>query len=234
MTEPKTPAWATTEPGAIVFLDEFEDGLTEEEIYALFSPGPPLDDEGNLVAAANVDATTGEIHTGAMIALVPSTTDAQRLVVEGGELLEQLHLTLVYLGEAADIDDDSRDQLLQRVRSFVDDVTGPIVGNAFGIAAFNPTGDEPCVVMLVGSSEGFPLDDVHEAAIWAAEESSIDTSLSKRPWIPHITLMYVNDGDGWVRDMDEIEQRVGPIVFDRIRVAFGGEIHDFSFNTPRG
>lgn len=214
--------------GTIVFLDEPE--LAYDDFYRLYGPGPPVTDEGEwaFVAAASVP------HIGAMIALVPSVDDAQRLVVEGGELLEELHLTLVYLGEAADIDDDSRDQLLQRVRSFVDDVTGPIVGNAFSIAMFNPTGDEPCVVMLVGGGEGFPLDDVHEAAIWAAEESSIDTSLSKRPWIPHITLMYVNDGDGWVRDISEIEQRVGPIVFDRVRVAFGGEIHDFSFNTPRG
>lgn len=224
---PRTPAWATPEPGAIVFIDPPETGYTTEEIYTLFGPGPQIDDEGNIVPDESLTAAA-EVHTGAMIALVPSEADAARFALGGGEPLDQLHLTLLYLGEAADIDDESRELLLTNVETFVSGINEPVKGNAFSVAAFNPTGEEPCIVILIGNGESIPLDDVHEAAIWAAEESGVDTSLSKRPWIPHVTLAYVEppivgfDVDGVA------EQRMGEVTFDRLRVALGGEVHDFN------
>ena len=45
-------------------------------------------------------ASDGSHLSGAMIALVPTATDAKRLAVKGGEAPEDLHLTLFYLGKA--------------------------------------------------------------------------------------------------------------------------------------
>lgn len=235
---PENPAEDVT--GTIVFLDEPE--LTYDDFYRLYGPGPPVDDEGNwITAAAQVDSTTNAVHTGAMIALIPAVEDLQRLVLSGGEASDQLHLTLVYLGDAVDIDDESRIDLLANVQTIIDDFAGPVVGHVFGLAVFNPLGEEPCVVMLVGSPGEVPeltgvitpLDEAHDAAIWAAEEAGVDTAMSKRPWVPHITLAYfVDEMSTEVLDSlnvnDLAGQRVGSVTFDRLRVAFGGEIHDFN------
>ena len=48
----------------------------------------------SLVAAAD-----GSHLSGAMIALMPTVADAERLAIEGGEAADQLHLTLYYLGD---------------------------------------------------------------------------------------------------------------------------------------
>ncbi len=55
-----------------------------------------------VVGSSSVQAAA-EVHTGAMVALIPTPEDAARLAVGGGEPAEQLHVTLAYLGEAADL-----------------------------------------------------------------------------------------------------------------------------------
>ncbi len=239
MTEP-TPRWddPADDPKtnrSLTFLPEPE--LTTDDFYALFGPGPPVSEDGQIIPEEDVivAAATPEEHTGAMIALVPSAEDATRLALGGGEPLDQLHLTLVYLGEAADIDGESRVILLDTIAQIADEAP-PIIGNGFGLAVFNPLGDEPCLVLMVGSGgdvTNIALDDVHNAAISAAEESAIDTSLSKSPWIPHVTLAYFMSQPSLVDIGDVAEQRMGEIRFDRIRVALGNEVHDFMLTeTP--
>ena len=63
-----------------------------------------------LVAAA-------DIANGAMVALVPSQPDLERLALEGGEPLDQLHLALLYLGEADAIDAETRASAVQSDRA---------------------------------------------------------------------------------------------------------------------
>jgi N-acetylglutamate synthase-like GNAT family acetyltransferase len=93
------------------------------------------------VAAVEASALIAAVsHTGAMIALVPSGGDAERLAVDGGEDVEQLHTTLAYLGEAALIPLDVREWIVDAMTRCVEGLP-TIIGDAFSVSMFNPAGD---------------------------------------------------------------------------------------------
>ena len=219
-----TPAWATTEPGSIVFIENPTEGYTLEEIYTLFGPGPHVTDEGELII--DEDQLTAalaaeEEQTGGMIALVPSAADIERLVLADGEVEDELHLTLVYLGKAVDITDDQRQMLVDAIVGDVELGLSVVQGEVFSLNVFNPLGEEPCLVLGVG---GPGLEQYMMKATEAANTVGIDTSESKKPWIPHITLAYISVPNLAINSL--AEDRMGPVTFDRIRVAFGDEVTD--------
>lgn len=188
------------------------------ELAATHDPELPRDWDGptTLTAAA---------HTGAMIALVPTDDDLDRLVVDGGEERDELHCTLAYLGEAADIPIDARDELVELVREYVGDL-GVVHADGFGIATFNPPGTErddglereTCVVLVLSGAE---LQRPFSRVRAALEDHGGNLPEQHRPWIPHVTLVYSDDADpAYFYD------RTGPVAFDRVRIAFGDEVLD--------
>lgn len=203
------------EPAVEDVADISDVGFTLDEAYALLG-GTPRD---ALTAAANAG------HTGAMIALVPSDADVARLAVDGGEDPAQLHLTLVFLGEAAAISDETRAQITDIARRAA---TAPIEANAFSVNVFNPTGPEPCVVLGVGNA-GPELANV-QATVLSALRGLAGLALPDQhtPWVPHVTLAYTNDPTLAATLAD----RTGPITFDKIRVAFGDVVENIPL-TPQ-
>jgi 2'-5' RNA ligase len=177
---------------------------------------PAVDDAEELVAAAVGDE---EEHTGAMIALVPAETDAALYAVEGGDPVEQLHTTLVFLGEAADWDPEQRAALEAAVTELVAS-RGPLSGNTWGTALFNPTGPEPCAVYLVEA--GQELVDLHDASLAAAEAAG-PVAEQHAGYIPHMTAGY---GIG----IDTLAE-TGPVTFDRVRIAWAGENTDIPLGS---
>ena len=126
---------------------------------------------GSLTAAAD-----GSHMQGAMIALMLTPEDAERLAIEGGEAAEQLHLTLYYLGKGADFDEEQRTALTDAIRqSLADDVVAPMRGRVFGANHWNGNGDEPCWVYGVGD---LPIDE-REDGEWPLEyvRASVTTAL---------------------------------------------------------
>jgi 2'-5' RNA ligase len=170
-----------------------------------------------------------DVMTGGEVALVPSAADAQRLALDGGEDVEQLHLTLAYLGDAAEIDESTRAELIAWAYEMVTGWPSPVEADAFAPAIFNPEGPEPCAVLILAGAE---LAEFHETAL-ADITDLVSLPEQHQPWIPHVTLAYIDDGDlingpglGMV-DLDEIVPgRMGPVNFDRLRLAFGGEVTD--------
>lgn len=158
-------------------------------------------------------AAAGGPHTGAMVALIPA--DPDMLEVPDGEPADQLHCTLLFLGEATDLDADTRAGILQTVQDIADS-TPEVTADGFGLAVFNPYGEDPCLVLLLSGAE---LADLHETVAEDVEASAEQ----HRPWIPHITLAYTSD-DSMISDLLD---RCGPVVFDRLRVAFADEVTDF-------
>lgn len=218
MTAPQfTGAAWTTEPGAIVFLPDDVNavGFTDEEVFNLLTGGI----EDGIVAAA-----TSDVHTGAMIALVPTLDDVLELQAAAGpnaEPLEELHCTLLFLGEASEIDDDTRDAIL----AFVEEIAERqpvVIANIFGFNVWNPNGPEPCVVAAVSGAD---LDDVSDTVIQTLEDADIEYPDNHKPWVPHVTLAY--DSDPVALLTDDLLSKTGPVTFDRIRVAFGGVTTDF-------
>lgn len=160
-------------------------------------------------------------HTGAMIALIPTTADAERLAVIDGEPVEQLHTTLYYLGEGADFSDPAREHLTELVRSYLDadGGLGVVEAGGFGLSLFNPHGDEPAIVLDV---DGEQLAEAHNRILAAIEDYGADLPEQHKPWRPHITLTYDNDSS----TLGALVDRCGPVTFDRVRMAFADQYTD--------
>ena len=152
--------------------------------------------------------------TGGMVALYPRLHDAQKLVVPGGEPLEDLHCTVVYLGQ--DVRGQDPTELIDNLY-YVSQNYGPIQANIYGSAIFNSSSPDACVVYLVGGSPDLtPLFNdlkrfVAERYPGAAEQHD--------PWNPHLTAAY---GANIVGVSYE-----GPVLFDRIGLRWPGADQDF-------
>lgn len=211
----------TTEPGAIVFIPDATEGWTVDEAYAFLARDNPsvvtgeTEDEfvESLVAAADV-------HEGAMIAFIPSDADLERLALPDGEDAEQLHITAFYLGDAVDIPEDQRAEIIDAVAARFEGES-LLRASVFGFGTFNPDGEEPCVIANVGGGD---LEDAHELVGEMLDELAVAYPEQHDPWIPHITLIYATDPYEYLND--DLNSRAGPIVIDRVRVAFAGEAVD--------
>lgn len=172
------------------------------------------------LTAAALPASGAAPQTGAMIALVPTPDDLEGLALPGGEPADQLHCTLLFLGEADMWSPEERAGIVDVCRQLAA-VSDEVEAEAFAVSLFNPAGDEPCVVLGLSGSE---LADVYDA-VAADVNPGVD---QHQPWVPHITLAYTHD----LRRLAECLAGIGPVVFDRLRVAFGDEITDLRLGQP--
>ena len=164
---------------------------------------------------AAVDAAE-EARKGAMIALVPADADAARLAVPGGLPPDDLHLTLVDLGEGVAWPNLARATLRANLEELLFE---PAEGEVFGHASFNPTGDSACVVYIVGDDSG-ALSAMRERA-WAVARDVAGLMLPEQhdPWVAHVTA-------GYGLPLDAVSY-TGGVLFDRLRVSYGGDVRDY-------
>lgn len=175
-------------------------------------------------------AADGSHMQGAMIALMPTAEDAERLAFEGGEAADQLHLTLRYLGKGAEFSEAARQSVIDAVAGALPHyVSGPVTAKAFGAAHWNGNSDEPCWVWSVGDDAETPrtLGMLHGAIAMALEEGLADVDHpglpeQHTPWQPHVCAAYSDELDLIIA----LEERLGPVTFDRVRVAFAGDHTD--------
>lgn len=195
------------------------------------APTDAHDYECPVTAAADALVAAADVANGAMVALVLSDADLQRLAIEGGEPLDQLHLTLVYLGDADQIDEPTRQALIDAGQATAVGWNG-VAAEAFAPALFNSTGDEPCAVLICSGAE---LAEFYETIAADVTELVDLPDDIHAPFCAHVTLMYyasVVDGhvisqDGATStDLTALIERCGPVMFDKLRFAFGGEITD--------
>jgi 2'-5' RNA ligase len=200
--------------------------LSDDDVYAILrgqaivAAAEPGDDD--LVPDGDDDSDTDVTaeQTGAMIALVPSAKDCARLALVGGESADELHLTLVYLGDATEWDLAGQASLTDMVANWTTGMKA-VTANAFGAALWNPTGTKPAVVLNVGGDD---LEELQSDVAGLCDEAC-DGELAEQhePWSPHVCLAYTND----LSTLGEAVKLVGPITFDRVRVAFAGQYADF-------
>lgn len=199
-------------------LDPDDVEPTREALQQIVDQVNDLDDDdvigGEVTAAADVD-------TGAMVALLPAEDERQRLAVDGGEAPGQLHVTLHYLGQADQFDDQTRARLVAEMREAAA-VIPPGHGDGFAVAAFNPhSADTDTAIVLELGGDGLEdIGGIITAAVEeVADEAGVDLPEQHTPWRPHVTLAYSDD----LARITELADRAGPVRFDRLRVAFAGE-----------
>lgn len=184
-------------------------------------------DEGSI----DLDGSEDVPNTGAMIALIPSQGNIDRLAVEEGEHPDQLHCTVLYLGEAADIPDDVFAAMVEEIVATVQESEepGPVVAEGFNVSLFNPHRDDRDTCVVLG------LSGDHLSRLWRRIRERILDRLAglsytipeqHEPWIPHITLQYTDDH----HKVAEYADRTGDITFDRVRVALGDDIYDIDLD----
>lgn len=220
--------WAASS-GEVVPTGVLADKLSTQlaQLNAENDENDSTDDEADVTAAA-------EVHTGAMIALVPSDADLARLAVEGGEPADQLHTTILYLGDAVSYTEETREALIDCLSECAAHLA-PFVVDGFAIALFNPVGSaksdgkqrNACVTLMVSGEELEPV----RYYIWndfAKVPTPFGLPDQHTPWIPHITLTYTDD-----TNVAPYSGLVGSVTFTAIRVAFGGEVYDLPLGEER-
>ena len=167
--------------------------------------------------APDGDGDEDDEPTGAMVALIPTPDDAARLVVDGGETADQLHLTLAYLGDASDLDASTQQDLIDAVSTAVNGM--PVVdADIFSVAGYNLGDDTDRDACLVYQLSGDLLAAVQEALDDALD--GIDQS--QEPWFAHITALWSDD----LGRLPDLVANMGPVSFDRVRIAVAGQTVD--------
>lgn len=197
-----------------------------QDIAALYGVAAAASDNGVRIratvrSAPDVVRAAAMAHTGAMVALIPSDADAQRLAVDNGEPAAELHSTLMYLGKAADWDDNARQAVIDAVTQLAAG-HAPVKADGFGLSLFNPDTEDACIVLTLG---GPTLDTIHEATLAVVTADGVPEQ--RVPWIPHLTLSYTDDA----AVLAGLTDRTGPVVFNRIRVGFAGDHTDIPFTA---
>jgi 2'-5' RNA ligase len=161
-------------------------------------------------------------HTGAMIAFfVPEAAretivQLQTALPAGTDLVpaEELHLTLCYLGEAADLA-GVKTWLLAELAGSVRWRSG-IVGTLAGYARFTSEDGRDALVLLVDSPW---LPSLYQDVQQAAGESGAYPPM-KHGFIPHITLGYLPSG----AETPQLAVPLEEIPFEKLALAWGDEI----------
>lgn len=189
-------------------------------------------------------------YSGGMIALVPESPGA--LAVVDGVPVEDLHLTLAYLGpDMSILNDTHRAGLIKVVEEIADPprpnldpryptrdfaARGPVRARAWAHAMFNPD-DESALVYLV-EDEPLPdgemppphqqwIEDLHWRAVGRARDVlGALMAEQRRRFQPHVTVAYPPASKTASLTF------TGPVVFNRIRLALGGDVRDFPLIAP--
>lgn len=170
-----------------------------------------------LMALRHADAEQAK-STGGMVALYPRTDYAQQLHVPGGEPVQDLHLTMAYLGEdVTGSDPGGISQGLDQIASSYTVIDARVMGHATFNGDGGPDGDmDPCAVYLISDSE--QLTELHQDILDLCTQQ-FSLPQQHMPWLPHLTA-------GYGVDQGQLDYH-GPILFDRVGFKFAGRSHVF-------
>ena len=129
-------------------------------------------------------------HEGAMVALRIPLEAGREIAVEDGEPVEDLHLTLAYLGDAAEIGPEAKQRLYDAIDA-VAAVTPPLEGQISGYGRFreNEDGEE----VAYASFDAADLPALRHRVVEACEGAGVPLA-GDHGFTPHITLGYFPPG----------------------------------------
>lgn len=167
------------------------------------------------------DAETDPHEDGIMIAFMLPEKLASQIAVEGGEPIDDLHITLAYLGHTTDWD-QPRLQELPGVVSVYAANSKPLVGHISGSGRFaaSPSSDQRDVL--------YRSVDIKDLPAW--RQGLIDwldgagfTQQSEHGYIPHITIRYLDPSES----IDMGTQELLPVEFTELVCKIGPKVYTF-------
>lgn len=149
---------------------------------------------------------------GAMVALVPPESVLQALAIPGGEPIENMHFTVAYLGDKADLD---LDRLEQAVNAFAMGAQ-PLAGRIGGYGVF--CNDDAQVIVALGDFPG--LAEWRNRLLEYLSDAGFVLP-GDHDFTPHMTLQYVTDGDATVPTA--LPEAASDVSFDSFALVYGPE-----------
>ncbi|MFK0045528.1 2'-5' RNA ligase family protein [Streptomyces sp. NPDC090741] len=155
---------------------------------------------------------------GCMIALYPPPDLAEQLAVDGGLPAEELHVTVAYLGAAADVDGDA-------LREVVAELAGrrPFTAQLAGLARFTG-GAKDVLVALVDSPD---LEDLRRDTLDALYERGIQVP-REHGYTAHLSLSYLDTDEA--APLDRLEAQ--PVDFTALSAVHGTDRTDEALAHP--
>jgi 2'-5' RNA ligase len=155
---------------------------------------------------------------GCMIALYPPAALAEALAVDGGLLPEDMHVTVAYLGDAADIDGD----VLRKVVAELAE-RQPVAAQISGHARFTG-GDKDVIVALVDSAD---LEDLRRDTLDALIERGIQIPRD-HGYCAHVTVTYLDADEP--SPLDRVD--AAPVEFTALSAVHGANRTDSPLEHP--
>lgn len=158
-------------------------------------------------------------HSGAMLALWPFRVDARKIAIRNGEPSDELHVTLLFFGKAADLAPED----IERIRSianYIATTNPPIEATLGGLGRFY-TPDEDGNHAFYTSVDAPTLPSIRQTIANSLQGLFKDN----HGFSPHMTLAYVKEDqpnpiDAW----EPIS-----LTFGAISLSLGDEVEDFPF-----
>ena len=130
------------------------------------------------------------MSTAAMVALYPSPDVARMLALDGGELPEDLHVTLGFMGSDAVVRLD-RDKIEGALASFAA-VNAPVSGVVGGVARFNGEDGEPWPLVALVDAPG--LTEFRQRLVGTLAAAGVEVA-TNHGFTAHTTLALVEPDD---------------------------------------
>jgi len=165
-------------------------------------------------------ASRPDVSSLAMIACYPTAEEAGAIAPAGGNPADTMHVTMIFLGEAASIDMKAA----ARAVGSVSGSTAPLAGAVGGVGVF-AAGEDGFPQLAIPNVVG--LAKLRTDLVNALADEGIEPG-SEFDWVPHMTLAYSEEAE-----LPDISVIGATLTFDQLSLVEADVRKDFPFD-PEG
>lgn len=217
---------------AIYVGEALADAYTPEDVRAIFA-------EARRREAASETANGEPKHSGVMVAFMVPPDVAERLAWDGGEPADELHVTLAFLGDRADMMPRQQERLQAVVREYADEHE-PCIIEIKGVGTFPPSPSSDGKTPIFADVDSPALQRWRAGLVDALKAAHLPLDETFKDYHPHITLKYADKSEP-LAPPHTVKEAIKGLSFaaNRITVALGDEQSDYrvgndsDFRMPR-